>query len=78
MGAASAAPMRGCAPSWLRRSIRGAAAIAARSASPSSVSVPTSVKTDRLWSGSVCTSSRRACAPSAEPMAWIMDHSGLR
>ena len=45
-----------------RRSMRSTAtAIPASSASASSCSLPTSVKTERLWSTSVCTSSSRAC-----------------
>ena len=61
-GTTSAAPIRGCAPSCRRRSIRSRArAIAGEQrldqlAPPS----PTSVNTDRLWSGSAWTSSSRA------------------
>ena len=62
---------RGCAGRSARRRPRSPAS----SASPSSVSVPTSVKTERLWSGSACTSSRRACAPSADPIASIVARS---
>ena len=68
--------MRGCAPSWRRRSIRSRAqAIPASSASTSSSSLPTSVYTDRLWSWSEWTSSRRACPASAPPIASIVARS---
>src|SRR5512133_3829244 len=72
-GTTSVAPTRGCAPSWRRRSIRPfASSIPPKSESTSSASEPTSVKTDRLWSASAWTSSSRACAPSAAPIASIV------
>ena len=74
IGTTSAAPIRGCAPSCARRSMRSTATRdarrrARRRARPPS---PTSVKTERLWSASACTSSRRACAASAAPIASIV------
>src|SRR5439155_21574048 len=35
-------------------------------------SSPTTVNTERLWSASACTSSNRACEPSAAPIASIV------
>ena len=73
IGTTSAAPIRGCAPSWRRRSIRSrATATASASASTSSRSCPTTVNTERLWSGSLWTSSRRTRAASARPIASIV------
>ena len=54
------------------RSVRARTAIAATSASTSSSSSPTSVKTDRLWSASACTSSSRACSAERPPIASIV------
>ena len=65
-GTTSAAPMQGCTPSCRRRSI------SSRRVRPHATSAPrarrrspTTVKTDRLWSGSTWTSSSRACADRA-------------
>ena len=71
-GTTSAAPMHGWTPSCRSRSIssRARATPSTRAASSSS-SAPTSVNTERLWSWSTWTSSSRACAESASPMASI-------
>ena len=75
-GTTSATPIRGCAPSCWRRSIRSrATSTAATSASTSGPSSPTTVNTERLWSASACTSSTRACADSASPIASIVARS---
>src|SRR5689334_2568164 len=61
IGTTSAAPIRGCTPSCRCRSIRSRAqAIAASSASTTSVPSPTSVYTERWWSWSLWMSSSRA------------------
>ena len=63
IGTTSAAPIRGCAPVVPAQVDPLARAPRRRdSASTSSSSSPTSVKTERLWSASACTSSSRACA----------------
>src|SRR5918995_6944529 len=65
IGTTSAAPIRGCAPSCPARSIRSRAhAIPASRVSINSSSSPTSVNTERWWSASTCTSSKRAGAES--------------
>src|SRR4051794_36696804 len=68
--------MHGWAPSCRVRSIRSLAhPIPPSSAATSSSSLPTSVYTDRLWSSSEWTSSRRACSESASPIASIVARS---
>src|SRR5918996_465142 len=75
-GTTSAAPIRGCAPTCSRRSIRSRAhATPATSASTIAASSPTSVNTDRLWSASAWTSSTSACAEIAAPIASIVARS---
>src|SRR6266540_1310864 len=76
IGTTSAAPMRGCAPSCRRRSIRSCAvAIPDRSAATRSSSSPTSVNTERLWSGSEWTSSNSVWCESAARRASIVARS---
>src|SRR5258708_8306555 len=76
IGTTAAAAIGGCAPSGRRRSIRCRAALTAASNPSSSwCSAPTTVKTDRLWSGSACTSSSRAWVASAAPIASIVARS---
>ena len=69
--------MRGCAPSCRRRSIRSRAHRDAGDAARRRAALrrPTSVNTERLWSASEWTSSSRACAPSASPIASIVARS---
>src|SRR5215467_4741881 len=60
-GTTSVAPMRGCSPVWLLRSISPAAFFTpARAASTTTGGGATKVTTDRLWSGSDSRSSRTA------------------
>src|SRR4051794_5098164 len=75
-GTTSAAPIRGCTPSWRRRSIRACAtATAASSASTTSASSPTRVNTERLWSESVWMSSNRARSAISLPSRPIRTES---
>src|SRR5262245_35041085 len=68
--------MRGCAPACVRRSMRSRAhATPATSASTNASGSPTSVKTERLWSGSECTSSNSAELDNALARASIVASS---
>ena len=70
IGTTSVAPMRGCAPACVRRSMCSRArAMPASKASMSCCSSPTSVNTERLWSASLWTSSSFACLPRTEATA---------
>ncbi len=56
-GSTSIAPIRGCSPWCVRKSIVSTAFLAARkAASATPARSPTNVSTDRLWSASLCWS----------------------
>src|SRR5581483_4982020 len=70
-GQTSVAPMRGCSPWWVRRSMRSRARAMPRNAASTTRSAgATNVTTVRLWEASLETS--RMAAPPADAMASVM------